>query len=158
GVWQTLLDLAEPLGGGAVGLAARDTLRLEAGMPLYGQELSEQINPIQAGLLFAVNLQGREFVGRDALAAAGQDAAQPVRVGLQLDGKRPARQHATVLKDDQPVGEVTSGTFSPTFDRPLAMAYVHPHAATIGQRLAVDIRGKTVAAAVVPMPFYQRGK
>ncbi len=157
-VWQTLHDLAQPVGGGAVGLAARDTLRLEAGMPLYGHELSEQRNPIQAGLSFAVNLKDRAFVGRDALLAASKDPTQPLRIGLQIDGKRAAREGATVLQGDQSVGEVTSGTFSPSFDRPLAMAYVKPSAASVGDHLAVDIRGKMAPAVVAPLPFYERGK
>ncbi|MEM8865824.1 MAG: glycine cleavage system aminomethyltransferase GcvT [Planctomycetota bacterium] len=157
-VWQALIDMAMPIGGGPVGLAARDTLRLEAGMPLYGHELTEDINPIAAGLSFAVNLKDREFVGREALVAARKDSQQSIRIGLQLDGRRPAREGATVLQGDQPVGTVTSGTFSPTFDRPLAMAYVKPSAAGIGEHLAVDIRGKVVGATVAPLPFYQRGK
>lgn len=157
-VWKTLADLADFERGGPVGLAARDTLRLEAGMPLYGHELTEAINPIQAGLSFAVNLKDREFIGRDALVKAGKDATQPVRIGLQIDGKRPAREGAKVLQGDQEVGEVTSGTFSPTFERPLAMAYVKPSAASIGDHLAVDIRGKEVPATVAPLPFYERGK
>ncbi|MEM9186368.1 MAG: glycine cleavage system aminomethyltransferase GcvT [Planctomycetota bacterium] len=157
-VWEALVELAETVGGGPVGLAARDTLRLEAGMPLYGHELTESINPVQAGLSFAVNLKGREFVGRDALAAAGKDHHQPVRIGLQLDGRRPAREGCLVLQGDQEVGTVTSGTFSPTFDRPLAMAYVKPSAAATGEHLAVDIRGKEVGATVAPLPFYERGK
>ena len=128
----------------AVGLGARDTLRLEAAMPLYGHELSEQINPIQAGLGFAVSFGDREFVGRAALERFAKDASLPVRIGLQLDGKRVPRQGADVLRGDEPIGEVTSGTFSPTFERPIAMAYVQPSAQAPGSRLAVDIRGTAV--------------
>jgi aminomethyltransferase len=157
-IWTRLIERAEQAGGGAVGLAARDTLRLEAGMPLYGHELSEQINPVQAGLDFAVNLRGREFVGREAIVAAQRDQQQPVRVGLQLEGKRPAREGAVILQGDRPVGAVTSGTFSPTFERPIAMGYVKQTAAAPGSPLAVDIRGQHHAAQVVPLPFYQRGK
>ena len=157
-IWTRLMERAEAVGGAAVGLAARDTLRLEAGMPLYGHELSEQINPVQAGLSFAVNLRGREFVGREAMIAAQQNEQQPVRVGLQLEGKRPAREGAVILQGDRPVGAVTSGTFSPTFERPIAMGFVKPTAAALGSPLAVDIRGQHHAAQVVPLPFYQRGK
>lgn len=157
-VWQSLVDLSKPLGGGPVGLAARDTLRLEAGMPLYGHELTEAINPIQAGLGFAVNLKDREFLGRDALAAAKKDPTLTVRIGLQLEGRRPAREECKVLRGDEEVGFVCSGTFSPTFERPIAMAYVQPTAAEIGQELAIDIRGKQVNATVVPLPFYEREK
>jgi aminomethyltransferase len=157
-IWTRLHERARDVGGGAVGLAARDTLRLEAGMPLYGHELTEQINPVQAGLDFAVNLRGREFVGRTAIMAAQGNEQQPVRVGLQLEGKRPAREGAVILQGDRPAGSVTSGTFSPTFERPIAMGYVKPSASAPGSPLAVDIRGQHHAAQVVPLPFYQRGK
>jgi aminomethyltransferase len=157
-IWGNIVDRAATMGGMAAGLGARDTLRLEAAMPLYGRELSEAINPIQAGLSFAVNLSGREFVGRDALEQFAADKSQPVRIGLQVEGKRVPRQGCPVLQGSEIVGEVTSGTFSPTFERPIAMAYVRPTAQAIGTRLAVDIRGTQHAATVVPLPFYERGK
>jgi aminomethyltransferase len=157
-LWTQLVERAALVGGGPVGLAARDTLRLEAGMPLYGHELTEELNPVQAGLAFAVNLRNREFVGREAIVRAQQEHNQPVRVGLQLEGKRPAREGAVILQADAPVGAVTSGTFSPTFERPIAMGYVKPTAAAPGTPLAIDIRGQRHAAQVVPLPFYQRGK
>lgn len=156
-IWETLHEAIEPSGGMAVGLGARDTLRLEAGMPLYGHELSENITPLQAGLEFAINLVDRDFIGRDALAGE-TEGARPVRVGLQMDGRRAARDGCPVLDDGQPVGTVTSGSYSPTFERPLAMAYVKPTAAAIGTPLTVDIRGTQLPATVVPLPFYQRGK
>jgi aminomethyltransferase len=156
--WEWIVAAAEKVGGMAAGLGARDTLRLEAAMPLYGHELSEAINPFQAGLGFAVNLEGRDFIGRDALKRFAADKSQPVRVGLQLDGKRVARQGSPVLQGTEIVGEVTSGTFSPTFERPIAMAYVRPTAHAVGTRLAVDIRGTQHAAVVVPLPFYDRTK
>jgi aminomethyltransferase len=157
----------------AAGLGARDTLRLEAAMPLYGHELSEQINPVQAGLSFAVNLQDREFIGRSALIAAKQDKSQTVRVGLELSGRRAAREHYPVLASgrrespgkaadggslltDMKVGEITSGTFSPTLQKPIAMAYVPPQFAEVGTELAVDIRGSAEPAKVVKLPFYAR--
>jgi aminomethyltransferase len=157
-IWKQVLDSASAVGGMACGLGARDTLRLEAAMPLYGHELSETINPFQAGLGFAVNLEGRDFVGRDALVRFAADNNQPIRVGLQLDAKRVPRQGCAVLQGQESVGEVTSGTFSPTFERPIAMAYVRPSAQAVGTRLAVDIRGTRHPAVVVPLPFYQRGK
>jgi aminomethyltransferase len=156
--WECVIEHAAVVGGMAAGLGARDTLRLEAAMPLYGHELSETINPIQAGLNFAVNLTGREFIGRDAIEKFSLDNTQPVRVGLQVDGKRVARQGCPVLQSSEIVGEATSGTFSPTFERPIAMAYVRPTAQAVGTRLAVDIRGTQHAAVVVPLPFYERGK
>src|SRR5262249_26850477 len=91
-LWEKLFAAAEPLGGAAAGLGCRDTLRLEAGMPLYGHELNEDIDPFQAGLDFAVNLEGRTFPGRDRLLKRRNDANLPHRVGLELSGKRPARE------------------------------------------------------------------
>jgi aminomethyltransferase len=156
--WKRIIAAAEDVGGKACGLGARDTLRLEAAMPLYGHELSETINPFQAGLGFAVNLDGREFIGRAALDKFAANTKQPVRVGLQLDGKRVPRQGCEVLQGEETIGEVTSGTYSPTFERPIAMAYVRPSAQAVGTRLAVDIRGTQHAAVVVPLPFYKRGE
>ncbi|WP_425396974.1 glycine cleavage system aminomethyltransferase GcvT [Aeoliella sp.] len=156
-IWETLHESIEESGGMAVGLGARDTLRLEAGMPLYGHELSENITPLQAGLDFAVNLPDRDFIGRDALVS-GTEGARPVRVGLQMDGRRAARDGCPVLEGDKPVGTITSGTYSPTFERPLAMAYVKPAVSAIGTPLTVDIRGTQLPATVVPLPFYERGK
>jgi aminomethyltransferase len=157
-VWERIIAVSEKAGGMAAGLGARDTLRLEAAMPLYGHELSEIINPYQAGLDFAVNLEGRDFIGREALEKFAADKNQPVRVGLQLEGRRVPRQGCPVLYDEEVAGAVTSGTFSPTFELPIAMAYVRPTAQAVGTRLAVDIRGTQHPATVVPLPFYQRGK
>ena len=156
-VWTTIHEAISETGGMAVGLGARDTLRLEAGMPLYGHELSENITPWQAGLEFAVNLKDREFIGSEVLAGS-MDGSRPVRVGLQMEGRRAAREGCPVMYEDQPVGTVTSGTYSPTFECPLAMAYVKPVAAAIGTPLTVDIRGTQLPATVVPLPFYERGK
>lgn len=155
-VWERVLTAGKEHGATAVGLAARDTLRLEAAMPLYGHELSETIDPIQAGLDFAVNLAHRDFIGRDAIQAKKNDPNLPKRVGLTLASRRVPREHYPVVADGQPIGEVTSGTFSPTLDRPIAMAYVPPQFAAAGTELAIDIRGKHEPATVVPLPFYKR--
>jgi len=137
------------------GLGSRDTLRLEAAMPLYGHELNEQVNPFQAGLSFAVDLENREFPGRDALAKL-QDAPQDRLVGLQLRGKRVPREDYPVFHERRQVGRITSGTFSPTLKRPIAMAYVQPASAAVGTELTIDIRGRHEQAWVVQMPFYRR--
>jgi aminomethyltransferase len=157
-VWERIVAAAKDVAGMAAGLGARDTLRLEAAMPLYGHELSEHINPFQAGLSFAVNLNGREFVGSKALERFATDKTQPVRVGLQVDGKRVPRQGCPVLHDEEIAGEITSGTFSPTFQKSIAMAYVRPTSQAVGTRVAVDIRGTQHVATIVPLPFYKRGK
>ena len=155
-IWQALIDKGSADGVRAAGLGARDTLRLEAAMPLYGHELTEGNNPFQAGLKFAVNLQGRQFIGSDALRELSQDAAQPRRIGLMLSGRRAARQHYAVLSAGSQVGEVTSGTFSPTLEQPIAMAYVAPEHSEPGGELEVDVRGTVVKARVVKLPFYTR--
>jgi aminomethyltransferase len=152
GIWQQLIDA----GATPAGLGCRDTLRLEAGMPLYGHELWENIDPFQAGLAFAVNLEGRQFVGRDALVERQKLAEAPRRVGLSLTGKRVPREDYAIMHQARQVGEVTSGTFSPTLDRPIAMGYVEPAFAQPGQRLEIDIRGRGEAATVVELPFYRR--
>jgi len=157
-LWEQLFAAAEKVGGRAIGLAARDTLRLEAGMPLYGHELLESINPVEAQLDFAINLRDREFIGKEAIMNFQKDHHQRVRVGLQLEGRRVPRENCRLLRSDEEVGIVTSGTFSPSFGHPIAMGYVKPTTAALGTTLDVDIRGKLHTATIVPLPFYQRGK
>jgi aminomethyltransferase len=153
-VWEQLIAA----GATACGLGCRDTLRLEAAMPLYGHELNEQIDPFEADLAFAVDLEGREFTGRDALAKRSQSPSSRARVGLTLDSKRVPREHCPVLLNGATVGEVTSGTFSPTLERPIAMAYVDRAHAEPNTELMVDIRGRSEPARVVKLPFYRRQK
>lgn len=143
-------------GAVACGLAARDTLRLEAGMPLYGHELSTETQPVQAGIGRVVALgKPGDFVGRAAVEAGPPEGAR-VLVGLTAEGKRAGRAGYPVLRDGVPVGEVTSGALSPTLGIPIAMAYVDPDAAEIGTDLALDVRGTAIPARVVPLPFYSR--
>jgi aminomethyltransferase len=155
-IWTELLERGGPWGVLPAGLGCRDTLRLEAAMPLYGHELNEQIDPFLAGLDFAVNLKGRSFPGRDALEKLAAQTNRPRRVGLEFDSKRVPREGFEVRCDGKAVGQVTSGTFSPTFNRPLAMAYVAAECAAVGTQLNVDIRGREEPARVVPLPFYRR--
>ena len=156
-VWENIMLAGRKLGVQAVGLGARDTLRLEAGMPLYGHELDEAIDPYQAGLGFACNLKDRIFIGRDALEKKSQDVTLAKRVGFILEGRRAARQGAVTLdSDSRVVGQVTSGSFSPTLDKPIAMAYLNPLVAVIGSTLDIDIRGTQVSASIVSLPFYKR--
>ena len=153
--WEALLEAGAGFGIRACGLGARDTLRFEAAMPLYGHELSEAINPYAAGVGWAVKLKKGEFVGREALT---HFKAHPgsFRVGIALQGKRIARQGAVVNREGQPVGTVTSGTFGPTLGRSLAMALVDPTASGIGTALSLDVRGHDELAEVVELPFYRR--
>jgi aminomethyltransferase len=153
-LWEELLRR----GAKPCGLGARDTLRLEAAMPLYGHELSEEIDPFQAGLSWAVKMDKGDFLGRAALEKRRQDRARRQRIGLELAGKRIAREGAAVLAGGREVGRVTSGTFTPTLGKAIAMAYVEPSCTAVGTELAVDIRGKPEPARVVPLPFYKRPK
>jgi aminomethyltransferase len=155
-IWERFVEAAAHVSGAAAGLGCRDTLRLEAGMPLYGHELSEAINPFQAGLGYAVDLDGREFPGRDALVELRDDRTLPVRVGLALGGKRVPREGFPVLHGDRHLGRVTSGTFSPTLGHPIAMGYVERSAASNGTELAIDIRSHHESARVAELPFYRR--
>jgi aminomethyltransferase len=153
-VWEDLLKR----GTKPCGLGARDTLRLEAAMPLYGHELNEEIDPFQAGLNWAVKLDKGDFRGKDALLRRKDDKKLRQRVGLELTGKRIAREGAAVKANGAAVGVVSSGTFAPTLNKSIAMAYVDPPFAKSGTACQIDIRGKDEAAAVVPLPFYKRPK
>jgi aminomethyltransferase len=150
----------ELMSRGAVpcGLGARDTLRLEAAMPLYGHELTEETDPYQAGLGWAVKPAKGDFVGRDAMLKRKDDPGRSRRVGVVLNGSRSAREGCKVLSSGREVGIVTSGAPSPTLGKPIAMAYVEPAASSSGTALEIDIRGQRAAAQVVPLPFYQRKK
>lgn len=155
-IWEELIDAGQAVGLAPCGLGCRDTLRLEAAMPLYGHEMDEQIDPIRAGLAFGVKLDKTDFIGKQAIAAVAARTGLPRRVGLQLDGKRIARQGAELFQGDEKVGTVTSGTFSPTLQVSLAMGYASAAASAPGTVLEVDIRGKREPAKVVSLPFYKR--
>lgn len=138
------------------GLAARDTLRLEAGMPLYGHELDENIDPISAGLKWAVNLES-DFVGVQKLREIAAQGPKRVLVGLELEDRRIARQGtALTTSDGAPVGQVTSGTFSPTLQKSIAMAFVDVDHSAIGTQLSADLKGSPSHARIVKLPFYKR--
>jgi aminomethyltransferase len=156
-VWENILLAGREHGVSAVGLGARDTLRLEAGMPLYGHELTEHIDPYTAGLSFACNLKDRNFIGSETLRQRSSTPLPARRVGLAIEGRRAARENANCFdRDHRPVGTVTSGTFSPTLQRPIAMAYLSSEIAQVGQTLDVDIRGTRATATIVDLPFYRR--
>ncbi|MFT4230308.1 MAG: glycine cleavage system aminomethyltransferase GcvT [Microbacterium sp.] len=155
-LWDALLAAGGPLGLVPAGLAARDTLRLEAGMPLYGHELSLDVRPAQAGLGRVVALDKDDFVGR---AGAVPDVAAPVLVGLVAEGRRAGRAGYAVLDAaGEAVGEITSGALSPTLGHPVAMAYVPPALAEPGTGLSIDVRGTRIPATVTALPFYRRKK
>ncbi len=162
-------ELAEALTADArvrpIGLGARDSLRLEAGLPLYGHDMDETVDPVTADLTFALTKSRRDaggWMGRAALAKTLADGPRQKRVGLTLEGRLPAREGAEVYAGETRIGRVTSGGFSPTLGHPIAMAIVDAAHAAQGTALAVDVRGKRLPAAVAPMPFvphnYHRGE
>ena len=139
-----------------IGLGARDSLRLEAGLPLYGHDLDPGITPIMAGLGFAISKRRKVeqgFPGADVIMAQLRDGPARRRVGLTVAGKLPAREGAPVFAGDVQVGVVTSGGFAPSLEAPIAMAYVDAACAADGTDLTIDVRGRRLAAMVVPMPF-----
>jgi aminomethyltransferase len=160
-VWQAIHDAGAPRGLRPCGLGARDTLRLEAGMPLYGHELVATSDPFAIGLGLAVNLDivsggPRRFPGRDALARLKAAPPARVRVGLAFDSKRAAREGSPVVAAGRAVGSVTSGSLAPSLGHAVAMALVERDAAAAGTSLEVLVRDVPQAAQVVPLPFYKR--
>ncbi|MGD1863862.1 MAG: glycine cleavage system aminomethyltransferase GcvT [Phormidesmis sp.] len=154
-VWQQLMNL----GITPCGLGARDTLRLEAAMALYGQDVNDSVTPIEAGLSWLVHLdKSEDFIGRAVLEQ--QKAEGPARrlVGLTLEGRNIARHDYPILEDGESVGVVTSGTLSPTLGYPVALGYVPPVLAKVGQTVEVAIRNKVFPATVVKRPFYKAAK
>jgi aminomethyltransferase len=158
-LWDSLQAAGAPLGLVPVGLGARDTLRLEAGMPLYGNELDRSTNPYQANLGRVVKLEKPgDFVGRAVLEKVALEGPDRLLVGLVVHGRGIARRGYPVFADGRQTGVVTSGTQSPTLGVPIAMAYVAPADARPGTMLAVEIREQAVEAEVVPLPFYRRAR
>jgi len=155
-LFDSLFQAGKPFGLTLCGLGCRDTLRLEAAMPLYGHEMDEDVSPLETGLGAYVKLDKAEgFIGRAALVAAGEP--KRVRVGLRMLGRGIAREHYPVIGNDGcTVGATTSGTFIPTQDAALAMALIDKSYAAEGTSLWVDIRGRKTECKVVPLPFYSR--
>ncbi len=156
-VWDALLSA----GGDAVmpcGLGARDTLRLEASMPLYGHELSADIDPIEAGLGFFVKLDKPAFIGRDALAAKKEAGGGRRRIGIEVVGRGIVREGAPLFAGGRQIGETTSGTFCPHLKKACAMALVEAGSVEAGDEVEAEVRGRRIAARVVALPFYRRPK
>ena len=154
-LWNALLAAGEPQGILPCGLGARDTLRFEASMPLYGHEMDETITPLEAGLGFAVKMGKASFIGKEALE--GEPPAR-TRVGLEVTGRGIIREHAPVTFEGRVIGATTSGTYCPTLSKACAMALVEAGSVALGDEVSAEVRGREVAARVVKMPFYQRNK
>jgi len=156
-LWKTLMEAGSPHGLLPAGLGARDTLRLEASMPLYGHELNEATNPLEAGLSRYVKLE-KDFIGREAILAARDKGLARHLIGLELLERGIPRQDYPIQHAGQTVGRVTSGTLSPTLDKPIGMGFVPPTLTEPGTEIDVVIRNRPVRAQVVKRPFYKRSK
>lgn len=157
GIWDRLLSAGKHEGLKPSGLGARDVLRLEAGMCLYGNDIDEHTSPVEAKLNFAVRLDKKgDFVGRGPIQVQKEQGPARVRVGFKIRDKGIPRQGQEIVLEDQGVGKVTSGTFSPTLGISIGMGYVPPNISKMGTGLGIKIRDRTVQAEVVKLPFYQR--
>jgi aminomethyltransferase len=157
-VWSQLLEAGKPEGLIAVGLGARNTLRLEAAYPLYGHELDKETTLLEANLGWICKLDKGEFLGRDALLKQRQQGTPKKLVGFEMTERAIARDGYSVLVDGQAVGRVTSGSYAPYLKKNIGLAYLPPKHAEVGLEIQIDIRGKAVSARQVPLPFYRRPK
>jgi aminomethyltransferase len=157
-VWNAILDHGKAYDIQACGLGARDVLRLEAGMCLYGNDIDESTTPLQARVSFVVKLTKQDFIGRDVLAKEKAEGAKRVRVGLKVLEAGIPRAGCDILKESQVVGRVTSGTFSPTINQGIAVGYVPKEYAKTGESLAIRVRNKDLRATVAGFPFYDSSK
>ena len=154
-LWDALLEAGRDEGLIPCGLGARDTLRLEASMPLYGHEMDDTVSPLETGLGWAVKSQTHDFIGRDRILEKGAPRA---RVGLKVTGKGIVREHQDLYFEGKPVGHTTSGTHLPFLNGAFAMALVEADCAREGLALEADVRGRRIACEIVALPFYKRAK
>jgi len=161
-LWEKLLEAGKSAGLVPCGLGARDTLRLEASMPLYGHEMDETVNPFEAALSFAVKMDKADFIGKQALAAILTEREKPsgsggrVRTGLKVTGRGIVREHCPVFHQGKEIGMTTSGTFCPWLKQSLAMALLKFEYSGPGTGLEVDVRGRMIEAETCALPFYKR--
>jgi aminomethyltransferase len=155
-LWNALLENGRPLGLEPAGLGARDTLRLEKAYPLYGHELDDTTTPLEAGLEWVIKLAKGTFIGREVLLEQKEQGIKRKLVGLELVEPGIARSDYPVLKGGNSIGRVTSGTKSPSLGKAIALAYVTAEESSIGNTVEVEVRGRSVRAKIVPLPFYRR--
>ena len=153
-VWKRILEAGKEEGVMPVGLGARDTLRLEAGMPLYGNDLTEKTTPLEAGLTYGIKMEKSDFIGKKALVERGEPRVR--RVGLKVTGRGIVREHQDLYRNGEKVGSTTSGTFAPYLKQAVAMGYVSAEYTAPGTLLEADVRGRRVEVEIVPLPFYKR--
>jgi len=155
-LWAAIMAAGKPYGLLPVGLGCRDTLRFEACLPLYGHELSKDISPLEAGIGMFVKLDKGEFNGQAALAEQKKNGVKRKIVGFVVTGRGIARAEYPVMAEGRRIGTVTTGTYAPTLEKNIGLALVETEFAKVGQEFAIEIRGKNVAAQVIPKPFYKR--
>ena len=155
-MWDVLLKTGKEEGLIPCGLGARDTLRMEAAMPLYGHEMDDETTPLETGLKFAVKMKKEEFIGKKALEEQGEP--KRTRVGLKVTGRGIIREHQDVYLNGEQIGCTTSGTHCPYLGYPIAMALVESGSVELGTVVQVEVRGRQVEAEVVALPFYKRNK
>ena len=155
-MWDRLLEAGRDEGLIPCGLGARDTLRMEAAMPLYGHEMNEEVTPLETGLGFAVKMKKDDFIGKKALEEKGEPSRK--RVGLKVTGRGIIREEQKVYLYGNQIGQTTSGTHCPYLGYPVAMALVDADHAEDGTKVSVEVRGRMVEAEMVPLPFYKRNK
>ncbi len=155
-IWEMLMERGQDLGLVPAGLGARDTLRFEACLALYGNELDDDTNPLEAGLHRFVKLDKPHFRGKDSIAKAQEEGLKKTLVGLEMVGRGVPRHGYPVMHQGSPVGNITTGSYAPTLDKNLGMAYVTPSFAAPDTQLFIDVRGRQIEARVVPIPFYSR--
>ncbi len=153
-LWDLIMDAGQSQQILPIGLGARDTLRLEAGMPLYGNDITEEISPLEAGLDFGVKMNKPSFIGKEALEKMGTPSRK--RVGLKVTGRGIVREHQDLYRGETPAGQTTSGTYCAWLSQSLAMGYVSTEFSQPGTVLEADVRGRRVEVEVVPLPFYKR--
>ena len=155
-MWDAVLEAGKEEGLVPCGLGARDTLRMEAAMPLYGHEMDDDVTPLETGLGFAVKMAKEDFIGKAALEEKGEPAIK--RIGLKVTGRGIIREHQDVFVDGKKIGHTTSGTHCPYLGYPIAMALVDASYTEVGTKVSVEVRGRSVEAEIVPLPFYKRSK
>ena len=154
GIWNALLEVGKEDGLIPCGLGARDTLRLEASMPLYGHEMDDTISPLETGLDFGVKMQKEDFIGKRAIVEKGEPDIK--RVGLKVTGRGIVREHCNVYIEDQKIGETTSGTHCPYMGGAYAMALIDKAHAAEGTAMEAEVRGRKIQVEIVPLPFYKK--
>jgi glycine cleavage system T protein (aminomethyltransferase) len=157
-VWGALMDRGKTLELKPCGLGCRDTLRLEMGYPLYGNDMDETVTPVEASLEFAVDPENTEWAGREVMDRQMQSGAARKRVAFELLERGVPRHGCGIFSGGEAIGEVTSGNYSPSLNKGIGMGFVRPEFWPVGTKVEVDIRGKRLPAVIVDLPFYKRGR